>query len=336
MKCRVDFEIVGKVLCILLLILQGGILDYYLVEHHEFRSLGFITTDVIVLAVWIGVIFLAKRKWLLKLKKRRQRNGETDGKPSDDFGDEIPYAFVAWFAYVAITLVPEVSVIFKRFADQLGDAKVFGQNILKAALCITPMLFLLLVNSHHDAKPNYARKLYLDKLSASVTLDILDSIDILEILFMDDEKLNLPVDLENAIIAFACINFFLPTLALLELRVASVKGEARSIPYQLLYSISYIFLVNVPFGVIRIVLWYGYEQDVSVFIGKNIIATAIYALDIYESCGPHRPEKCPTCSRHFTPDCIDGHRSLCGSAQEGQDGSLLMTSPVSEDPANAV
>lgn len=331
-----NLEIVGKAVCILLLILQGGILDYYLVEHHATKSLGFIATDVIVVAIWLGVMFMTKRKFISKLKNVRRKKDKTDGRPrhvevESNGADEVAFVFIAWLAYVAITLVPEVAVIFKRFADQLGDAKVFGQNSLKVALCITPMLFLLLVNSHHDAKRYSKRRSYIDKLSAGVTLDLLDSIDILEILFMDDIELDLPVGLENAIIAFACINFFLPTLALLELS-AIAKGQVRSANFQIMYSISYIVLVNVPLGVIRAILWTQYNQDVSVFIGKNIIASAIYMFDIYASCGPERPELCPTCENHFAPDSIDGHKVECVHVHavlgEDDDG-IPMTSPLS-------
>ena len=335
MKCRLNLEAVGKALCIVLLILQGAILDYYLVEHHEFRSLGFIATDIIVLAIWIGVMFMAKQKFLSKLRKRRRPKEKVDGKHRssevefDDGADEIAYVFIAWLAYVAITLVPEVAVIFKRFADQLGDAKLFGQNILKIALCITPMLFLLLLNSHHDGKRYPKRRIYIDKLSAGVTLDLLDSIDILEVLFMDDLELNLPLGLENAIIAFACLNFFLPTLALLQLS-AIVKGQVHSAHFQFMYSISYILLVNVPLGAIRIILWTQYSQDVSVFIGKNIIASAIYMFDIYSTCGPEHPEKCPKCDKHFAPDSIDGHKVECSPVLGGDDVGTPMTSPLSD------
>lgn len=336
MKCRLNLEAVGKALCIILLILQGAILDYYLVEHQEVRSLGFIATDIIVLAIWIGVMFMAKQKFLSKLRKRRRAIEKVDGKHRraevefDDGADEIAYVFIAWLAYVAITLVPEVAVIFKRFADQLGDAKLLGQNILKIALCITPMLFLLLLNSHHNGKRYPKRRNYIDKLSAGVTLDLLDSIDILEILFMDDVELNLPLGLENAIIAFACLNFFLPTLALLQLS-AIVKGQVHSAYFQFMYSVSYILLVNVPLGAIRIILWIQYSQDVSVFIGKNIIASAIYMFDIYATCGPEHPEKCPKCDKHFAPDSIDGHKADCSNPDLGDDDvGIPMTSPLSD------
>ena len=334
MACSLSFELVGKIVCTILLVLQGVILDFYLAKERDFKSLGFIATDVIVVAIWVGVMFMAKRKFLSKLKKmrRRKEKEKTDGKPRkapSDYADEIPYVFIAWLAYVSITLVPEVAVIFKRYAAELRDAKIWHQNLLKIALCITPMLFLLLVNSHHDSRPYSERRVYIDKISAGVTLDLLDSIDILEVLFIDDIELNLPVGLENAIIAFACINFFLPTLALMELR-AITKGQVNSTASKVLYSISYICLVNVPLGVIRIILWTNYNQDVSVFIGKNLIASAIYSFDIYESCGPQKPKQCPTCEKHFSPDRIDGHRIECTStfSEPEDNASEMLVSPV--------
>jgi hypothetical protein len=296
-------------------------------ESFSSSYFGFITTDIIVLTVWVIVVFIAKSHcniWMklrhpkcpkFKLHWKSRRNvDESDAVHREDYPDELPYAFVAWLAYASITLVPEVAVIFKNYADNLEDVKVYGQNVLKVALCITPIIFLLLVNAHHNASPHSSRKWYVDKLTGGVTLDLMDSIDFLDILFLDDFAINLPKQLENAIIAFACINFFLPTLALLELSVNKFDGQVRPVSFQVLYSMSYILLVNLPFFTIRSILWFKYEQDVSVFIAKNIIMTIIYVMDIRESLGPSKPKKCPTCEKLFIPSCLDHHRVQCHSA----------------------
>lgn len=86
------------------------------------------------------------------------------------------------------------------------------------------MLFLLLVNLFYDVKCYFKWRIYIDKLLVGVMLDFLDSIDILEILFIDDVELKFLVVLENVIIVFVCINFFLFILVLFELSVI-VKGE---------------------------------------------------------------------------------------------------------------
>ncbi|XP_001625815.2 uncharacterized protein LOC5504945 [Nematostella vectensis] len=317
-----NLEMVGKVCCIVLILLQGAVLDYYLAVKHASKSLGFIATDIVVVIVWIAVVFVAKRRCHIHMKLRLPRcprlrmrwkgrdRGDRIDAPDEEYPDELPYAFIAWFAYTAITLVPEIVVIFKNFADELEDVKILGQNVLKVALCITPMLFLLLVNSHHNTKQS-ARKWYIDKLTGGVTLDLMDSIDILEVLFLKDAIVDLPVALENIIIAFACINFFLPTLALLELSVNKFDGQVRSVSFQILYSLSYIGLVNVPFWIIRVYIWWVFSQDVSVFIAKNIIMTVIYSMDIYESLTSERPRKCEICGNSFLKSCFEDHINQC-------------------------
>lgn len=340
-----SFEWIGKVLCILLLILQGGILDYYLVTHRETSSFnetlpieyknvvvmeyfGFITTDIVVLIVWVVLMILARRRFVMKQKRRRL--DQADGRDPGEYPDELPYAFIAWFAYAIITLIPETAVIFKHFANQLEDdkAKLLGQNILKVALCISPILFLLLVSSHHDSNPHGSRKNYVERVVGTVTIDLMDSIDILEILFEKVTVFRLPEALINSIIAFACINFFLPTLVLLELRVNKFNGEVRSVSFQILYSLCYIFLVNVPFWTIRVVLWWEYSMDVSVFIAKNIIAIAIYSLDIYDYFGPHRPRKCPNCLRWFNHNDFTKHANECHSSKAPKSHELNFLSSV--------
>lgn len=323
-SCKIPWEVIGKILCIVLLLLQGGVLDYYLVVEGSHSYWGFITTDVIVLIVWIVIVFVAnthfnvfmKRQYpkLPRMKfmwKRRRNLDQIDALHRREYPDELPYAFVAWFAYTAITLVPEVAVIFRMYSEKLEDVKVYHQNILKIALCITPILFLLLVSSHHSAHPHSSRKWYVDKLTGGVTLDLIDSIDFLDILFLDDYAINLPGAFKNAIIAFACINFFLPTLALLELNVNKFDGQVRSVSFQVLYSLSYILLVNVPFFAMRMILWFVFNQDVSVFIAKNIIMTFLYIMDIRESLGPMKPKKCLTCEKLFLPTYLEKHRTEC-------------------------
>ena len=89
MGCRISLEVIGKLLCLILLVLQGAILDYYLYEHHDYKSLGFIATDIVVVVIWISVMFMAKRKFLSKLKRMRRKTEKekTDGRPKRSASD---------------------------------------------------------------------------------------------------------------------------------------------------------------------------------------------------------------------------------------------------------
>jgi hypothetical protein len=279
-KDKVTVENVSKFLCVVLLVLQSCILDYYLVENHSPAWIGFVVVDVVIVILWIAALYIAFKQY-----RRQTHTVNTQIRASPD---ELRVAFVAWLVYAAGYTI-QISFIFKRFAHKLENAQtatIFGQNVLKLSLTITPMLFLLLIHAHHDAAPNTRRKYYIEKISGGVTIDLVDSIEILEILFTD---LDLPSSFENTIIAFACVNVFLPTLALHALKQKKLwRGQGGLFPSKVLYNFCYICLVNVPFFVIRILLWVSYKQDVSVFLAKNIILIVMNSWDIVEHYSNHK------------------------------------------------
>ena len=250
-----------------------------MVENNSLAWIGFVLVDVVIIILWIAALFIAFKQY----RRQTHVNNEIRENP-----DEMRVAFVAWLVY-AVGYTIQISFIFKTFAHKLENAEtttIFGQNLLKLSLTITPMLFLLLIHAHHDAAPNTRRKYYIEKISGGVTIDLMDSIEILEILFTD---LNLPIDFENAIVAFACINVFLPTLALHALKQKKLwHGHGVLFPSKVLYNFCYICLVNVPFFVIRVLLWASYKQDVSVFLAKNIILIVMNLWDIVEHYSNHK------------------------------------------------
>lgn len=97
-------------------------------------------------------------------------------------GNDFTSTYVAWLVY-AVHLVPQVATIFKMFADELDKDSFLNPNFLKLTLSITPMLFVCLVHSHHKSRESFARKTYVQILVSSVTLDLFDSVEILEYLF---------------------------------------------------------------------------------------------------------------------------------------------------------
>ncbi|KAJ7394736.1 hypothetical protein OS493_000565 [Desmophyllum pertusum] len=139
--------------------------------------------------------------------------------------------------------------------------------MLKMNLCLTPMLFLFLIYAHHDAKSHSRRKYYLEKMTAAVTLDLFDSVEMMEYLF-DKDKIS--IELENSILVFSCINIFLPTFALFELKFNKFhdSGEISPISFKFIYICSFMFFVNVPFLVLRLILWHGYHlQPWTILLG---------------------------------------------------------------------
>eukprot|EP00794_Sanderia_malayensis_P006143 gene6143-6849_t len=298
-------ELPAKVSCIALLIFQGMILDFYLVKVHNIKWVAFVIADVIVICIWIFSFAVAIRFF-------KKKKDEIDaGKRPEDCPDGLPFAFAAWIAY-AVLLIPRVAAIFEReSASKLKEKDFFGPNTLKAGVACTPLIFVLLVYGHHDSKPHTIRKYYIQSLVGSVAFDIFDSLDLLEFLFMDREEHKFPIVLSNAILAFACINIFLPTLALIELKFNNFSGQVSPLSFKVLYSAAFVCLVNVPNLIIRSVLWHKYNTDVSVLLMKNVMCIVIGIAEIFEYAGEDRPVKCPKCGKWHLSHFSDSHRSIC-------------------------
>ncbi|XP_066276925.1 transmembrane protein 121B-like [Branchiostoma lanceolatum] len=305
-------NIPARVMCVLVLVCQGALLDYCLAFYLNLNWLGWIAADVVVVCLWLYALITSYRyfrqTWMSPGAARTR--------------DELPFAFISWFVYACL-YVPRVAIIFKwEIAAKLIDHDWFGPNALKTTLALSAPLFLLLLYGHHDAKPHSNRKNYVDRLALGVTFDILDSLELLDILFVEESRVILTFDLENAILSFACIVFFLPTVALFELRKNRSDGEVASVNFGVLYSLLFMLLVNIPFLVIRLLLWNIYNQDVSVFLIKNVMLLIMGFKDIWENLGPHGPRKCSECDGTFHPDQIEPHKEKCApeEAMELQDG----------------
>ena len=292
-KTTVCRRIFARVLSVLFLVLQGVILDYYLINGNRSSWwFAWVITDAVVLSAWVYTMWMSHRK---------SQSEETMSK------DGLKFAYIAWVVY-AIHLIPQVATIFTHNAFE--EELVFGTNMLKMNLCLTPMLFLFLIYAHHNTKSHSRRKYYLETITAAVTLDLFDSVEMLEYLF-DKEKIS--IELENAILAFSCMNIFLPTFALFELKFNKFhdNGEISPISFKFIYICSFMFFVNVPFLVLRLILWHEYHLDVSVLLAKNSLAIILGIIEIFEFFGEQRPRKCNACSRTFAKDHFKAHRKTC-------------------------
>ena len=298
-------NLLPRILALFLLVLQGGLLDYFLVKHNSVKWLGWIVTDVFIFVIWL-LAMLSSRVPICNLLRGCLVKNQN--------GNDFTVTYVAWLAY-SIHLIPQVGTIFKKFSDDLDKEDFLNPNFLKLTLSITPMLFVCLIYSHHKTKESFARKMYVQMLVGSVTLDLFDSVEMLEYLF-DKEKISTSV--ENAIIIFSCINLSLPVLALYELKNNDfhATGQVPPVSFKLIYVMSFLCLVNVPFLVIRAYLWDVYKLDVSILITKNILGIYFGIAEIFEYYGEARPKQCNECKKTFAKSHIKNHTKNCSVKEE--------------------
>lgn len=262
-------DVVAFVFCLILTMAQLAILDYYFIKHLDGQPewYAWIAGDVLVLLAYIVCLVAAIRY--------NQRCME-EVCASDA---NIRYAWVAWGVYSAV-LIGKVAVTFRLYHDKIGNEvgfenldQIFGRHTYRLTLALTAVIFLLMVESHHYTALASPRQLYLTYLATAVTLDILDSVLFLDLLW--DEQIRgapqMDFALEVTILVLACFNFFLPTFALLKL-VCRRLPRFIPLPYEKLYALLYVLCVNIPYLVIRSFLWRHVQgHDVSIFVVKNAI-----------------------------------------------------------------
>ncbi|XP_074645591.1 uncharacterized protein LOC141901917 [Tubulanus polymorphus] len=263
--CEKLLGLVTRIGCILVAVLQSVLLNAYLVMYFNTRWYSWIVADVIV----IGVLAWALAQSYIYIFYPHKRPRETD-----KYSGELPFGYIAWLFYVVI-LLAKAAIIFKHIANQLKESYVFGPNTLKASLALSSIMFLLLFNSHSNAPLNSDRKRIMNAWSTSVTFDIIDSVEFMEVLFVQESRVMLTFNLENIILSFGLISFILPVFPLLVLSHTPLGKKPYSIKVQIVHVLAFTFLVNVPFFGIRMYIWHVLISDISSFVVKNLIIIGI-------------------------------------------------------------
>lgn len=271
--CSSLYHIPIRILCLIIVLQQGVVLDYYLVTHKNIYWYSWIIADIAVLFVFV-MAFIISYRHLLLAKSAFLSNAPVQT-------GALPLGYFAWFVYAAL-LASRVAIIFRDFAWKLNEEDFFGPNTLKINISMAAFVFLLLLLSHHDAEVDSERQRKITEISGTVVFDVLDSVDVLDILFDKSAIDDFPVYMDTAIIVIACINLLLPTLPLMTLSQAHFGHKLVPREIGMLHKMMIVFLVNVPLLTIRLLLWHLLSKDISIFPVKNVIVIFLVCHDLYE------------------------------------------------------
>ena len=181
---------------------------------------------------------------------------------------------IVWLSYTLCALTPMVGWIFGSIVieNKLDSDDAFGPNSLKAILCITPVLMLLLLQSTYDPSDSSDFHDLLKELSFTVTLDLFDGIEMLEVILEEDENRDgIPKGMEIAILVFVCGFFLLSPLELLQYKYKEGGDfKIRKIPFCI--KCTFQALVNLAFLILRLISWFKYGPNAPIFIAKNGIS----------------------------------------------------------------
>ena len=163
-------------------------------------------------------------------------------------------------------------------SSEAGDGlenKRLDPIVLKAALCLTPLLLVLLLNTASDAD-DYRDAL--SKLCVQLAVDLLDAVEMIDIGLEDHEqKFCISDEFGIAMITVACISLFLSPWSMLAINLDEKKTKKRT---AMARNIVETFCVNIVFLGIRLAIVILYRKDETIFIAKNILAIVLSSLEI--------------------------------------------------------
>ena len=189
-----------------------------------------------------------------------------------------------WSLYL-IALVLNIAMVVAIVGDRISKTEFLSPNVLKAILCITPLLLLLLLNTGDldDSHETYKETEIVSKLYLPMTVDLFDGVEMIDIVLEAREyDLGIPKAFSTAMFVLACISFLVLVSPwhMLETRVTD-KGPKRRFRTSLYHNIVQIVFVNVPFLVFRARVSFMSGKDQSIFIAKNGIGIVLSILEIH-------------------------------------------------------
>ena len=189
--------------------------------------------------------------------------------------------FRIWGLYI-VALVVNITMVFGKVGDRIDKNELLGPNALKVFLCITPLLLLLLLNTGDpdDSDENEEEREIVSKLCFPMAVDLFDGIEMIDIVLEEREHdFGIPKAFSTAMIVLACLSMLVSPWQMAENKLTKdgPKIRFRTVLYR---SIVQIVFVNLPFLVIRAVVFFMFGKDESIFIAKNGIAIVLSILEI--------------------------------------------------------
>lgn len=202
--------------------------------------------------------------------------------------------FGVWAFYIFFALLPNIIVIFGFVVNCLDKEKFLGPNVLKMVLCITPVLLILLLNTadygDEDDDEKKVRRELVSRLSVQMAIDLLDTIEMLDIALEEKEHdYGISNGFGIAMIVVACLSFLMSLFQMAEIKFDG-DGKPDKLRYKttLIRTVGEMITVNFVFLIIRLVVFFKYGKDESIFIAKNGIAIVLSSLEICYLVDSHR------------------------------------------------
>ncbi|GLH07648.1 Uncharacterized protein GBIM_13103 [Gryllus bimaculatus] len=273
---------------ILVLVLQGSVLNYYIIDHYKssVNPYFWFLADFATVFVFAGTLTISYQ-YLTKV-----RFAENDSKlpsgamfplspkrltrrfPVSRLGI-MPLSYCSWLIYCTFLLSKIVLIVRSGILYDLSPQATFGPQLLQITIALSGVVFLLLVEGHNWAPRGSPRYLFVTLVCGKTAIEILDTVSLLSLLHTHPVRhlgaLHAALQgLEIPITVLCCFNFVLPALALYKLSLTDVSAEVLALPVSLLYNLLHMMLIDLPYLGVRLYLWLNYDHSTSVLLMKNV------------------------------------------------------------------
>lgn len=187
--------------------------------------------------------------------------------------------FLKWQLYIIFVLVPNTVGISGFVIFEADRAQHLPGALFRIALCITPILLILLLTTAEDSFSSKSNQDLVRNLSVLMVIDLLDAFEILDKV----SESNAPDSPKLVLVLGAAIFIIVSSLQMYEYASDSVWEEAaeelRHIP-SIIRNI-FVLVINLVFLLVRLSVLIEYEKTWSILIiFKNFIVIILSVIHI--------------------------------------------------------
>ena len=192
------------------------------------------------------------------------------------------WLFRIWGLYI-LAFDANIAMVLVIIGDRVSKTEFLSPNVLRAILCITPLLLLLLLNTGDldDSVEGKKGREIVSKLCFPMAVDLFDGVEMIDIVLEAREhNFGIPKAFSVAMIASASVSFIMLVIPwqMVETKLTE-QGSKTRFRTAMLHNIVQMVFVNVPFLVIRSVV-FMFGKDESIFIAKNCIGIVLSLMEI--------------------------------------------------------
>ncbi|XP_014787797.1 uncharacterized protein LOC106881800 [Octopus bimaculoides] len=263
-----------RIFIVLLLLVQMFVVNYQLVHYEETQTYWcMLIPDSVYLVLFIVHIFFSYKKHFQGYEL-----------PNPERKQTFPFGPLTWVVY-ALVLSSKLIVVFTSFATEMEDENgINSANTLRAMFGLTAVVFFLLLMSYlHDTTPT-SLKTFIYTVGATVPIDLLDTMDIMELLYEEEETRKISEGMVYMILVIIVGNLMIPMFPCTILYIQEFKSKRIFVHLMIAQKVIQIVVINLLFMSIRLILWQEFGQGFSAFIVKNILVMGILSYDLFRIC----------------------------------------------------